>query len=92
LPFSEWNRVVEAWVGVSRRAKVEKAEGQDCCWSIYGSARRTNVAGSAVPSTEVSAVDSKTMVRGNPAVLLWINHKAKKIWRKKKYGSKDGIY
>jgi len=27
------------------------------------------------------------MVRGNPAALLWINHKAKKIW--KKYGSKD---
>jgi len=31
------------------------------------------------------------MVRGNPAVLLWINHKAKKIW-KKKYGGKDGKY
>jgi len=31
------------------------------------------------------------MVRGNPAVLLWINHKAKKIW-KKKYGSKEGKY
>jgi len=31
------------------------------------------------------------MVRGNPAALLWINHKAKKIW-KKKYGSKEGKY
>jgi len=31
------------------------------------------------------------MVRGNPAVLLWINHKAKKIW-KKKYGGKEGKY
>jgi len=31
------------------------------------------------------------MARGNPAALLWINHKAKKIWRKK-YGSKDGKY
>jgi len=31
------------------------------------------------------------MVRGNPAALLWINHKAKKIW-KKKYGGKDGKY
>jgi len=31
------------------------------------------------------------MVRGNPAVLLWINHKAKKIW-KKKYDSKEGKY
>jgi len=31
------------------------------------------------------------MARGNPAALLWINHKAKKIWRKK-YGGKDGKY
>jgi hypothetical protein len=31
------------------------------------------------------------MVRGNPAVLLWINHKAKKIW-KKKYGGQEGKY
>jgi len=31
------------------------------------------------------------MVRGNPAVLLWINHKAKKIW-KKKYSSKEAKY
>jgi len=31
------------------------------------------------------------MVRGNPAALLWINNKAKKIW-KKKYGGKDGKY
>jgi len=30
------------------------------------------------------------MVRGNPAALLWINHKAKKIW--KKYGGKEGKY
>jgi len=30
------------------------------------------------------------MARGNPAALLWINHKAKKIW--KKYGGKDGKY
>jgi len=30
------------------------------------------------------------MVRGNPAALLWINHKAKKIW--KKYCSKEGKY
>jgi len=28
------------------------------------------------------------MVRGNPAALLWINHKAKKIW-KKKFGGKE---
>jgi len=28
------------------------------------------------------------MARGNPAALLWINHKAKKIWRKK-YGGKE---
>jgi hypothetical protein len=27
------------------------------------------------------------MVRGNPAALLWINHKAKK-----KYGGKEGKY
>jgi len=31
------------------------------------------------------------MARGNPAALLWINHKAKKIW-KKKYGGKDSKY
>jgi len=31
------------------------------------------------------------MARGNAAALLWINHKAKKIWRKK-YGSKDSKY
>jgi len=30
------------------------------------------------------------MVRGNPAALMWINHKAKKIW--KKYGGKEGKY
>jgi len=30
------------------------------------------------------------MFRGNPAVLLWINHKVK-IW-KKKYSGKDGKY
>jgi len=30
------------------------------------------------------------MVRDNPAALLWINHKAKKIW--KKYGGKEGKY
>jgi len=37
-------------------------------------------------------IDSKhIMARGNPAELLWINHKAKKIWRKK-YGGKDGKY
>jgi len=30
------------------------------------------------------------MVRGNPVVLLWINHKAKNIW--KKYSSKDSKY
>jgi len=31
------------------------------------------------------------MFRGNPAALLWINHKAKKIW-KKKYSGKEGKY
>jgi len=31
------------------------------------------------------------MARGNPEALLWINHKAKKIWRKK-YGGKDSKY
>jgi len=29
------------------------------------------------------------MARCNPAALLWINHKSKKIW-KKKYGGKEG--
>jgi len=31
------------------------------------------------------------MVRGNPAALLWINHKSKKIW-KKKYSGKDSKF
>jgi len=31
------------------------------------------------------------MARGNSAVLLCINHKAKKIWRKK-YSGKDSKY
>jgi len=31
------------------------------------------------------------MARGNAAALLWINHKAKKIWRKK-YSSKNSKY
>jgi len=31
------------------------------------------------------------VVRGNPAAQLWINHKAKKIW-KKKCSSKEGKY
>jgi len=31
------------------------------------------------------------MARGNPAALLWINHRAMKIW-KKKYCRKDGKY
>jgi hypothetical protein len=31
------------------------------------------------------------MARGNAAALVWINHKAKKIWRKK-YGGKNGKY
>jgi len=30
------------------------------------------------------------MVKGNPAALLWINYKTKKIW--KKYNSKEGKY
>jgi len=31
------------------------------------------------------------MPRGHTSALMWINHKAKKIWRKK-YSSKDGKY
>jgi len=31
------------------------------------------------------------MARGNASALVWINHKAKKIWRKK-YGSKNSKY
>jgi len=58
VPFNEWNRVMEAWVGVSRRADVEKAEAQGCHWSVYGNARRPSDAGAAVPLTEVSAVET----------------------------------
>jgi len=31
------------------------------------------------------------MARGNASALVWINHKAKKIWTKK-YGGKYGKY
>jgi len=60
LPFSDWNRVIEAWVGVSRRVSdfcQPGPQGGLLRWSIYGNARRTSVAGSVVPSTEVTAVE-----------------------------------
>jgi len=54
LPFSDWNRVVEAWVGISRRTRV-MVESQGGRKSVYGNARRTSVAGFVVPSTEETA-------------------------------------
>jgi len=60
LPFSDWKRVVKAWVGVSRRVSDFCQPGPQglCHQSIYGNARRTSVVGSAVPSTEETAVDT----------------------------------
>jgi len=54
LPFIDRKRVLEAWVGVSRRALVDSCQPSQSCqrMSIYGNARRTSVAGSVVPSTE----------------------------------------
>jgi len=62
LPFSDWNRVIEAWVGFSKRTRVmvesQPAQSHLRCWSIYGNARRTSVAGSVVPLTEENAVET----------------------------------
>jgi len=71
LPFIDWSRVIEAWVGVSRRTLVSpqlmaNEPGVDSCQSaqsclhqsIYGNARRTSVAGSVVPSTEETEVET----------------------------------
>jgi len=59
LPFSDWNRVVEAWVGVSGRVSDFCQPGPQGlrCWSIFGNPRRPSVAGSAVPLTEETAVE-----------------------------------
>jgi len=62
--------VIKAWVGVSRKPKVDpylpsqgmhwdtKQLDTQGLWSVYGNARRPSVAGSAVPSTEVPAVET----------------------------------
>jgi len=44
LPFIDWSRVVEAWVGVSRRASVDSCQFSESHWrkSVYGNARRTS--------------------------------------------------
>jgi len=43
LPFSGWNRVVEAWVGFFKRTEV-MVESQGRRKSVYGNARRPSVA------------------------------------------------
>jgi len=54
LPFINWSRVVEAWVGVSQRASVDSCQPLQSCQrkSVSGNARRSSVAGSVVPSTK----------------------------------------
>jgi len=60
LPFNDWNRVVEAWIGVSRKPEVDPCLPSQGLrrWSIYGNARRPSVAGSAVPLTEVTTAET----------------------------------
>jgi len=57
---SVMNRVVEAWIGVSRKPKVGSCQPDQSQrgWSINGNDRRPSVAGFAVPSTEVPAVET----------------------------------
>jgi len=60
LPFIDWSRVVEAWVGVSQRALVDSCQFSESCqrMSIYGNARRTSIAGSVVPSTKGTELET----------------------------------
>jgi len=61
LPFIDWSRVVEAWVGVSRRALVDSCQPAQSRQrrSIYGNARRTSVGGSVVPLTEETELEKE---------------------------------
>jgi hypothetical protein len=54
LPFIDWSRVVEAWVGVSRRYSLDSCQPLQNRrrTSVYGNARRTSVAGTVAPSSE----------------------------------------
>jgi len=51
LPFSDWNRVVEAWTGFLRKNKGHPL-------SVCDNARRTNAAGTVVPSTKAAAIET----------------------------------
>jgi len=59
LPFIDWSRVVEAWVGVSQRSSLDSCQPLQSCWrmSVYGNARRSSVAGTVAPSTQVTKSD-----------------------------------
>jgi len=52
LPFSDWNRVVEAWTGLSRKNEAHLL-------SVCDNARRTSAAETVVPSTEAAAIETK---------------------------------
>jgi len=59
LPFIDWSRVVEAWVGVSQRSLLDSCQPLQSCrrMSVYGNARRTSVAGTVGPSTQATESD-----------------------------------
>jgi len=59
LPFIDWNRVVEAWVGFSQRSSLDSCQPLQSCQrkSVYGNARRSSVAGTVAPSTQVTELD-----------------------------------
>jgi len=56
LPFIDWSRVVEAWVGVSQRSSLDSCQPLQNCrrMSVYGNARRSSFAGTVAPSTQVT--------------------------------------
>jgi len=60
LPFIDWSRIVEAWVGVSQRSLLDSCQPLQSWWrkSVYGNARRSSVAGTVAPLTEKTELDT----------------------------------
>jgi len=60
LPFINWSRAVEAWVGVSRRSSLDSCQPlqNHQRMSVYSNARRSSVAGTVAPSTQVTELDT----------------------------------
>jgi len=60
LPFIDWGRVVEAWVGVSQRSSLDSCQPlqNHRRMSVYGNARRSSVAGTVAPLTQVTELDT----------------------------------